>query len=409
MSVRASAVVVAAGTGSRLAAALGPGAARKGVVVVHGRPLAAWSVEALARTPGVGEVVVVLHADDLRRVETDPADPLGTALRAAGATRFVAGGARRQDSTLEGVRATAPAADVVLVHDAARPLLASEDARRALEKAREVGAALLAVPAKDTVKRVGPDGLVRETPPRRECWLAQTPQCARRALLLEALEAAVREGVEVTDEASAVERLGHPVAVVEGSYENLKLTTAEDLPVVQRLLAKRAGLLPEGDRGPPVRTGLGTDVHRLVPGRRLLLGGVEIPYDRGLLGHSDGDALLHAITDALLGAAGLGDIGEMYSDRDARWKDSDSLKLLEGALARVREAGFEPRQVDATVRAEAPRLSPHKARIRASLAAALGIAESCVNVKAKTNEGLDAIGRGEAIAADAVVVLTRRD
>jgi 2-C-methyl-D-erythritol 4-phosphate cytidylyltransferase/2-C-methyl-D-erythritol 2,4-cyclodiphosphate synthase len=441
-----SAVVVAAGVGSRLAEALGKGAARKGILEVHGKPLAAWSVAALARTPGVTEVVVVLHREDLERTRS-PGDPLAAALRAAGATRFVEGGARRQDSTLAGVLATSASAELVLVHDAARPLLEPADAARALARARETGAALLAVPAKDTIKRVDANNLVRETPPRQECWLAQTPQVARRALLIEALESAERAGVAVTDEASAIERMGSPVAVVQGSYENLKLTTADDLPVVTRILARRlenAIVRTEGAMGgsaapgsgegkidpqartrgfpaktasdledtlplPPLaiphRVGLGTDIHRLVPGRKLILGGVEIPYERGLEGHSDGDALLHAVIDAALGAAGLGDIGDMYSDKDVRWKGADSRQLLLGALARVRAAGLEVAQVDATVRAEAPRLSPHKAAIRASLARALSLPEARVNVKAKTNEGLDAIGRGEAIAVDAIVLL----
>lgn len=417
----ASAVVVAAGTGSRLAAALGAGAPRKGFIEVAGKPLVAWSVETLARVPGVTEVVVVLHKDDF-----EVAQPF---LREAGATRFALGGARRQDSTLAGLRASDPRSEFVLVHDAARPLVEAAHVERALARAREVGAALLAVPAKDTVKRVDASGIVKETPPRKELWLAQTPQIARRGQLIEALEAAGTS--EVTDEASALERIGQRVAVVEGSYENLKLTTAEDLPVVSRLLARRLEKTMAEQHGQgddllrrkteamsgarlraaldaiPYRVGLGTDIHRLVEGRKLLLAGVHIPYEKGLLGHSDGDALFHAVIDAALGAAGLGDIGEMYSDRDAQWKGADSRQLLLGALARVRAAGLEVAQVDVTVRAEAPRLSPHKAAIRAALASALSLPEARVNIKAKTNEGLDAIGRGEAIAVDAVVLLTQ--
>jgi 2-C-methyl-D-erythritol 4-phosphate cytidylyltransferase/2-C-methyl-D-erythritol 2,4-cyclodiphosphate synthase len=403
----ASAIVLAAGTGSRLARALGDGAPRKGLVVVAGRPLVAWSVETLSRTPGVSEVIVVLHDEDFEQ-----AQPL---LRAAGATGFARGGARRQDSTLSGLKASDPRSEFVLVHDAARPLVERAHVERVLARAREVGAALLAVPAKDTVKRVAADGIVVETPPRKELWLAQTPQVARREQLRAALEAA--GDLEVTDEASALERLGLRVAVVEGSYENLKVTTAEDLPVVTRLLEKsphevarrKTEPLSSPLTGDPARSafrvGLGTDIHRLVADRKLLLGGVEIPFEKGLLGHSDGDALFHAVIDAALGGAGLGDVGEMYSDKDARWKGADSRQLLLGALARVRAKGFEVVQVDVTVRAEAPRLSPFKAAIRSSLASALSLEEARVNIKAKTNEGLDAIGRGEAIAVDAVVLL----
>ena len=417
----ASAVVVAAGTGSRLAAALGADAPRKGLLEVAGKPLAAWSIETLASVAGVTEVVVVLHEDDF-----ESAQP---ALRAAGATKFARGGARRQDSTLNGLRATDPGSEYILVHDAARPLVTAADVERALDRAREVGAALLAVPAKDTVKRVDARGIVTSTPPRKELWLAQTPQVARREDLILALEAAGTS--EVTDEASALEARGQKVAVVMGSYENVKLTTADDLPVVTRLLARHkkeramAATEKKDDEplhqkktqamsgawfdtpagAPPLRVGLGTDIHRLVPGRKLLLGGVEIPFEKGLLGHSDGDALFHAVIDAALGAAGLGDIGDMYSDQDSRWKGADSRQLLLGALARIRAAGLEVVQVDATVRAEAPRLSPWKQAIRDSLAGALSLPSSRVNVKAKTNEGLDALGRNEAIAVDAVVVL----
>ncbi|MEZ0227286.1 MAG: 2-C-methyl-D-erythritol 4-phosphate cytidylyltransferase, partial [Planctomycetota bacterium] len=388
---------------------------------VGGKPLVAWSVETLAGVEGVTEVVVVLHADDF-----EAAQP---ALRAAGASKFVRGGARRQDSTLAGLHATDARSEFVLVHDAARPLVERAHVEKALARAREVGASLLAVPAKDTVKRVDASLIVKETPPRKDLWLAQTPQIARRGQLIAALEATGTS--EVTDEASALERLGQKVAVVEGSYENLKLTTADDLPVVTRLLGRRLAQekpvvenrsdseLPRKKTasmsrkpldgtlaGAPYRVGLGTDIHRLVEGRKLLLAGVEIPFEKGLLGHSDGDALFHAVIDAALGAAGLGDIGEMYSDRDAKWKGADSRQLLLGALARIRATGWDVSQVDVTVRAEAPRLSPHKAALRAALASALSLPEARVNIKAKTNEGLDAIGRGEAIAVDAVVLLT---
>ncbi len=421
----ASVVILAAGTGSRLAAALGAGAPRKGLLEVAGKPLVAWSVETLAKVPSVTEVVVVLHEDDFESAQ----EPL----RAAGASKFVKGGARRQDSTLAGVKASDPRSEMVLVHDAARPLVEGAHVEKALARAREVGAALLAVPAKDTVKRVDGDRIVKETPPRKELWLAQTPQIARRGQLIEALEKAGAS--EVTDEASALERLGQKVAVVEGSYENLKLTTADDLPVVSRLLGRRqqeraVSETPNSQRndpgelsrkktasmsrgqldgalvGAPYRVGLGTDIHRLVEGRKLLLAGVDIPFEKGLLGHSDGDALFHAVIDAALGAAGLGDIGEMYSDKDARWKGADSRQLLLGALAKVRAAGWEVSQADVTIRAEAPRMSPHKPALRAALASALSLPESRVNIKAKTNEGLDAIGRGEAIAVDAVVILS---
>lgn len=417
MSGFASGVVVAAGLGLRLVKDLDPeqrkGVPRKALVTLRGRPLVLWSTWALARTPGVDEVLVVLHPDDLA---TLPATPLGQALRAAGATRFVPGGARRQDSVRLGVEATREDPErLVLVHDAARPFLDPALAGEALERARAVGAALLAVPVRDTVKRAaqGTDR-VAETVPRAGLWLAQTPQVARRDLLLRALGEADRAGVEVTDEAAALERLGLLVELVLSAERNFKVTTGPDLERARAIVAAHPGpwppAVPGADEEPvaapagsAVRTGLGSDLHRLVPGRRLVLGGVEVPHELGLLGHSDADALTHAVIDGLLGAAGLGDIGEAYPDTDPQWKDADSLALLRHTVQRLRQAGLRPLHVDATVHAERPKLKAWKPAMRATLAAALGLTLEAVNVKAKTGEGLDAVGRGEAIAATALV------
>lgn len=466
----ASGVVVAAGVGVRLAADLGPDSPRKQYVKLVKRPLVLWATHALAQTEGVDEVVVVLHPDDLKLVEEGP---LGRALRAAGATAFVAGGARRQDSVERGVQATRGGADrFVLVHDAARPLLDPEDAARALTKARERGASLLAERVRDTVKRVDGDLRVKETLPRSELWLAQTPQVAGRDALLAALAAA--RAVEVTDEAMALERAGRTVVVVEALAPNFKVTTAPDLKRAEPVLAARAAagealppeveedeaddpvarlrdrlkaegarvqeLLPglagamdelggaaksllerlqrevataatpartadEAPRPATLRSGIGTDIHRLGPNRPLILGGVTIPFDRGLEGHSDADALLHAVIDALLGAAGLGDIGEHFPDTDPAYKGADSTVLLAKALERVRGKGLVPVHLDTIVHAERPKLAPHKAAIRRRLAALVGLPESAVNVKAKTEEGLGPIGEGRAISCTAIATL----
>lgn len=410
----ASGIVVAAGLGLRLAQELGPGAPRKALVTLRGRPLVLWSTWALARTPGVDEVLVVLHPEDLASV---PSSPLGAALRAAGATGFVAGGARRQDSVRLGVEATRDDPErLVLVHDAARPFLDPALAGEALERARAVGGALLAVPVRDTVKRAEQGGeRVRETVSRSGLWLAQTPQVARRDLLLRALLDADRAGVEVTDEAAALERLGLPVELVQSAERNFKVTTAADLERARQVLAAWGGPWPpevagggtggDGRGRVEARSGIGTDVHRLVPGRRLVLGGVVVPYELGLLGHSDADALTHAVIDALLGAAGLGDIGEAFPDTDPQWKDADSLELLRATVRRLAGAGVRPGSVDAVVHAERPKLKAWKPAMRAALAGALGLPPELVNVKAKTGEGLDAVGRGEAIAATAIATV----
>ena len=260
--------------------------------------------------------------------------------------------------------------------------------------ALETGAAVPALPAHETVKRVDPSAhIVRETIARDEIWLAQTPQGFRRSVL-EAAMAAAPSGAAATDDAMLVERAGHAVAVVPGDAANVKITTAADLAAARARLA-----------GTP-RVGSGYDLHRLVAGRRLVLAGVEIPFERGPEGHSDGDVVCHAVIDAMLGAAAQGDIGRHFSNTDPRWKDAPGLDLLERARAIIEAAGWMVSSIDVTVILERPKLAPHVPAIVERLAHGLGVSVDRVSVKGKTNEGVDAVGRGEAMAAHAVVVLT---
>jgi 2-C-methyl-D-erythritol 4-phosphate cytidylyltransferase/2-C-methyl-D-erythritol 2,4-cyclodiphosphate synthase len=252
-----------------------------------------------------------------------------------------------------------------------------------------------AVPARDTVKRLNLERrIVRETIAREEIWLAQTPQGFRRHVLAAAMAGGA---TDATDEASLAERAGHPVRVVDGDEQNMKITTPGDLESARARLS------------PAARVGTGYDLHRLVEGRPLCLAGVIVQFDRGPLGHSDGDVLCHAITDAVLGAAAAGDIGQHFSNTDPRWKDAPGLELLQLAVAIVRERGFHVTGVDATVILERPKIAPFLPEIRAHLARALGCELDAVSVKGKTNEGVDAVGRGEAIAAHALAVLRPGD
>jgi 2-C-methyl-D-erythritol 4-phosphate cytidylyltransferase/2-C-methyl-D-erythritol 2,4-cyclodiphosphate synthase len=346
------------------------------------------------RHPGVHDLIVVLPAD---RVAAGPAlvGPTDRPLR------IVAGGARRQDSVANAADAVASDTDVVLVHDAARPFVSAAAISRAIAAAVEHGAAIVGVTAVDTVKRVdrrGGTAIVVETIPRETIVLAQTPQAFRREVL-EAAVAAGRRGVEATDEAMLAEQAGHRVHVVEGDTGNVKMTTAEDLA--------RARADGDAPRGGAARAGVGYDLHRLVEGRPLILGGVTIPSALGALGHSDADAAAHAVTDALLGAACLGDIGRHFPDTDPRWKGASSLELLRQCATLAREAGYAVLNVDVAIVLERPKIAPHLPAIRAGLAGALGIGLDAVSVKGKTNEGVDAVGRGEAIAAHAVALLGR--
>jgi 2-C-methyl-D-erythritol 4-phosphate cytidylyltransferase/2-C-methyl-D-erythritol 2,4-cyclodiphosphate synthase len=218
----------------------------------------------------------------------------------------------------------------------------------------------------------------------------QTPQAFSRSVLAEAFARAGDD--DATDEAGLVERTGGAVQLVEGEVSNVKITTADDL---------RSGAAPAAAG----RIGTGYDLHRLVPGRRLRLAGVDVPFDLGLDGHSDADIVCHAVTDAVLGAAALGDIGRLFPDTDAAWKDADSVALLRTAVGRVHEAGYRVGNVDVTVIAQRPKLLPYLEAMRVSLAAALDVESGAVSLKGKTNEGVDSMGRGESMACHAVAFL----
>jgi 2-C-methyl-D-erythritol 4-phosphate cytidylyltransferase/2-C-methyl-D-erythritol 2,4-cyclodiphosphate synthase len=292
-----------------------------------------------------------------------------------------------------GAEALSPAVDVVLVHDAARPFVDGSVVDRVIAAVADTGAAVPAVPARDTVKERDPrTGLVRRTMARQDVWLAQTPQGFRREMLA-AVFADGERNVDATDEAALVERAGHAVAIVSGDERNVKITTADDLRVARARLS------------PAARVGTGYDLHRLAEGRTLVLAGVAIPSDRGPVAHSDGDVVAHAIVDAMLGAAAAGDIGRHFPDTDPRWKGAAGLDLLTRAADLVGAAGWRTASVDATILLERPKLGPHIDDIRAALARALRLDAANVGLKAKTNEGFDAVGRGEAIAAHAVAVL----
>jgi 2-C-methyl-D-erythritol 2,4-cyclodiphosphate synthase len=293
-------------------------------------------------------------------------------------------------------------ADVVVIHDAARPFVTTTLIGRTVDAAAEHGAAIAALQSTDTVKRAGAGGVVKETIPRAEIFLAQTPQAFRTRVLRDAL-AYLGGTFEATDEAALAELAGHPVRLVEGDPHNLKITTADDLVIAEHLV----GSLESRAEPTRLRIGNGYDLHRLVTGRPLILGGVTIPFDKGLDGHSDADAVCHAVTDAILGAAGAGDIGRQFPDTDAQWKGADSLALLARAAKIVAAAGFVVVNVDVVVIAQRPKLVPYLDAMRANLSRAMAIVADDVSVKGKTNEGVDSMGAGESIAVHAVALASR--
>jgi 2-C-methyl-D-erythritol 4-phosphate cytidylyltransferase/2-C-methyl-D-erythritol 2,4-cyclodiphosphate synthase len=373
-------IIVAGGRGARMGAGV-----PKQFLEIGGRTILRRAIDAFDGHPQVDRIVVVLPSE----LVTDAPHVIGTTSRPC---QVVAGGATRHQSVRLGLEAMPAGPDVILVHDAARPFTSTALIGRVIAAAQDCGAAVPALPVGETVKRVDREaGVVRETIARDEVWLAQTPQGFRRNVL----EAAMARGggESATDDAVLVERAGLPVRVVPGEAANVKITTPDDLASARARLA-----------GWP-RVGTGYDLHRLVAGRRLMLAGIDVASDVGPLGHSDGDVICHAVVDAMLGAAAAGDIGRHFPDTDPRWKDAAGLDLVGRARAVVNAAGLAVSSVDVTVVLERPKLAPHAAAIVERLARALGVEATRVSVKAKTNEGVDAVGRGEAIVAHAVAVL----
>jgi 2-C-methyl-D-erythritol 4-phosphate cytidylyltransferase/2-C-methyl-D-erythritol 2,4-cyclodiphosphate synthase len=384
--VHVTAIIAAGGRGARFGDTL-----PKQFLPLAGRPILQRSIDAFTRHARITEVIVALPAE----VVADPPDYLRAASKPL---TLVEGGARRQDSVWRAFARVSAAADIVVVHDAARPLVNETLIGQMIDAAAADGAAIAALPVTDTVKRADAQRLIVETVPRGELFLAQTPQAFRTTVLREAL-ALSDTGANATDEAALVERMGFPVRLVDGDPRNLKITTADDLAMAERLLS--------GSQVSPLRIGAGYDIHRLVDGRPLILGGVVIPFERGLAGHSDADAVCHAVTDALLGAAAVGDIGRHFPDTDPRWKDADSVRLLARAVEMIAAAGYGVVNVDVVVIAERPTLAPYVDAMRETLARALGVTAAQVGMKGKTNEGLGSIGAGESIAVHAVALLCR--
>jgi 2-C-methyl-D-erythritol 4-phosphate cytidylyltransferase/2-C-methyl-D-erythritol 2,4-cyclodiphosphate synthase len=378
----------------------------------YGRPIWRWSLDTLLTVSGMQLVAVVVAAD--ARAQFEAALPPGATDRC----RLVAGGPARVDSVRAGLQTLTDAgvgdATVVLVHDAARPA-AGSTLMEAIAAAVTAGAgAIPVVPIHDTVKRIR-DDLAGETVDRSDLAAAQTPQAASLGILRAALDAARSQGWEPTDEAAALAAIGVPVRNVPGDPANRKLTDPEDVELLHALLRDRAtpAHAPSStsltDESGPVRAGVGFDAHRLESGRPLRLGGLTFSDEpRGLVGHSDGDAALHAAIDALLGAAGLGDIGTLFPPDDPAWDGADSGELLRRAVGAVADAGWSPRSIDLAIAAARPPIAPRRDEMAARIGALAGLARESVTVRGTTSDELGFAG-SEGIAAWAVALVGRRE
>jgi len=379
------ALILAAGSARRLA-----GPVPKQYLPLAGKPLLRYSVEALAAHPAVSQTTVVIrHADrDIyNRTVADLED----------LTSPIIGGDERQRSALNGLEALAPAApDRVLIHDAARPFLSVALIDRLIRALDRADGAVPALPVTDTLKRAQ-DGAVLATVPRADLWRAQTPQAFRFDAILEAHRA--HAGAKMTDDAAIAEAAGLSVELVAGDEDSIKITTAADVARAERILASQRPVPLD------VRVGGGFDVHRFGPGQGVIVCGILIPHDRGLIGHSDADVGLHALTDAVLSAIGAGDIGQHFPPDDPRWADASSDHFLGHAARLVRKRGGRIAHVDLTLICEAPRLGPHRAAMIARVAEILTLHPDRVSIKATTTERLGFTGRGEGIAAQALATL----
>ncbi|MBR5488519.1 MAG: 2-C-methyl-D-erythritol 2,4-cyclodiphosphate synthase [Firmicutes bacterium] len=369
---KVTAVIVAAGSGTRMGTDV-----PKQFLKIGGRTILETTVAVFEKNPYVDDILVLTGRDFVEFCEElcRPFEKVRSILP---------GGKERQDTVWEAVRRI-PEGELVLIHDGVRPYVTDAVIEGVLAGAKSAGAAVPAVASKDTVRQTEAEGGSR-TLDRKTLFQVQTPQGFASEILRKAYEAAYRDGFLGTDDAGLAERIGQTILLTEGDYANIKITTREDLPM-------------------EIRVGTGYDVHRLTEGRKLILGGVDIPYEKGLDGHSDADVIAHALMDALLGAAGLGDIGRHFPDTDPQYKGISSLKLLEIVNQRIHEAGYELGNADVTIIAQRPKLAGYISQMEENLAAVLGADIRQINVKATTTEKLGFTGRGEGIAAEAACII----
>jgi 2-C-methyl-D-erythritol 4-phosphate cytidylyltransferase / 2-C-methyl-D-erythritol 2,4-cyclodiphosphate synthase len=381
-------VLVAAGRGERAGS---PHEGPKQYRLIGGAPVVRHTLTALLAHPSIGEIVTVIHPDDIDLFETAAA---GFGKR----VRHVFGGPSRQASTLLGLRAlAADPPDYVMIHDAVRPFVSGDLLDRIESALAETCGVVPALPVSDTIKKQDHQGSVSQTVSRAGLFSAQTPQAFPFPAILRAHESAcVQSGENFTDDASIAEFAGLKVRIVEGAAENIKLTWRHDIDMADQKLGRPAAF-------PDVRVGNGYDVHKLVPGDHVTLCGVRIAHNASLLGHSDADVGLHALTDALLATRGAGDIGAHFPPSDPQWRGAASRIFVEHACAIVRAAGGRVANADVTLICEAPKIAPHREAMVSCIASMLNVKSDRVSVKATTNEKLGFIGRSEGIAAIATV------
>lgn len=375
-----SAVIVAAGNSTRMNTQT-----PKQFLNLNGKPVLINTLKAFDICPIISEIIIVCRETDKSTVES-----LVKEFKVTKVKNIVNGGDTRQQSVFNGVAHINSLSHYIAIHDAARPFIDSKQIEDVINTAIKFNCASLAVPVKDTIKITNEYGFIKDTPERENLWAVQTPQVFKKNLYIEAMNSAVNQGLNFTDDCQLLERLGYKVKLCMGSYSNIKITTIEDLPQENRSM---------------IKIGHGYDVHRLVENRNLILGGVLIPHKTGLLGHSDADVLVHSIIDALLGASGFPDIGSLFPDNDPSYSGADSLQLLKQVCSKIKNNGFSIINIDSTLIAEKPKMKIYLPLMRENIAETCNISIDQINIKATTEEGLGFSGEEKGIAAHAVCLL----
>lgn len=388
MTFSAAAIIPAAGIGTRMKLDH-----PKQFHRLSGAPILIHTVKAFIKNSHIDQIVVVVPTDWIRQTH----EMFAAYIDEGAEITIVQGGQRRQDSVLAGLNTLSRDIDVVLVHDGARPLVSQAVIDRCYGAAVNDGAAIAAVPVKDTLKRGDKTAMVTDTVDRKNLWHAQTPQAARRKLLVKAFQQL--GGEDVTDESSLLQLAGIPVTLVAGSESNIKITRPEDLQLAETIMCSRTNI--------SIRIGHGYDAHRFAENRKLVLGGVTIPHPLGLAGHSDADVLTHALCDAILGALGEGDIGRHFPDSDKQFSNIYSISLLERVIALATSHSYSLVNCDITLVCQAPRLAPFLDEMKELLAKTCEVNNNSINIKATTTEKMGFTGREEGIEAYAVVLINK--
>lgn len=390
-------VIVAAGSSQRMVGI------DKQNLLLKGIPVVVWAAKTFQELEEVSEIILVTSRENISTFQG-----YVTEYALHKVKTVCQGGDTRQQSVFRGVGELSSHLEYIAIHDGARPFVTKDVVSRCLADAVQYGATTASVKTKDTIK-IEKDGFIAATPDRDRLYLTQTPQIFRREIYIQAMDQALKTGIDVTDDCQLVENIGHQVYLSPGSYDNIKITTPEDIPTAEAISGRLEASSAEKEGATSmVRIGHGYDVHRLVEGRKLILGGVNIPWEKGLLGHSDADVLVHAVMDALLGAAALGDIGQHFPDTDPAYAAADSINLLKNVGGLLEKEGYGIGNIDCTILAQQPKLKPFIPEMRQTIADALKLSVNQLSVKATTEEGLGFTGAGDGIAAHSVCIISAK-